>query len=424
MTRIQPINQVIFPLFLYLLIPVGIFFLSSCQWGHGNIPLQIGANLKRDSLAGDSVRLQLVTHQVEFPVALVASPDGSRRSFVCELSGKIWILEKDSLLPQPFLDLSAKVVTRHPHFDEKGLYSIAFPPEFATNGKFYVYYDAPADRKGDRCKLVLDEFKVRKGHPNQADPFSQKRVWEMESPNIENDGCQIAFGPDGYLYIGIGDIDTVTTGSGRFGLARNLGSWGGKILRIDVNHTPYGIPKDNPFVGKGVYKPEIWAYGFRRPWRFCWDPHSQVMMTGDVGDHLWEETDQVQKGGDYGWRVMEGPQMVRMTKKSDTAGMIAPVDAYNHQVGIAVIGGYFYNGKDIPSLLGKYVFGDYNGPLFYLDHTPAGKWIRHPLQVIGEPSPKLLIYSFGQDAEGEMYVLGNIPTAQGFKGAIYRIVHP
>jgi glucose/arabinose dehydrogenase len=371
-------------------------------------------------LPDTAVRLQLVTDQIYCPVDLRSAPDSSGRLFISQLQGKIWIMKNGKILPTPFLDISKKMVRPDTAtFDERGLYSMAFDPHFASNKKFYIYYCAPPQKHGDNCKLVVAEFQASKSNPDIADPASEKIIWQTEGRWLAGDGCQLAFGQDGYLYISTGNIDTVK----HYDEAQQLNSWLGKILRVDVHTYPYSIPPDNPFVNDPKAKKEIWAYGFRRPWRFSFDPVTHDLFVGEVGDNRLEEIDIIEKGGNYGWPIKEGNLIYDSTLMNmDTTHLLPAANMYNHQVGLAVMGGFVYHGKDIPSLDNKYVFADFNGPVFDLTKNANGEWTRQSLPVSGRPADHLNIFSVGMDQQDELYLLGTTTTPKGFKGAIYKLV--
>lgn len=370
-------------------------------------------------------KLLLVTDKFLSPVNMAVPHDGTGRLFFCQKEGKVWIVKKDgSQLPQPFLDVSSDMVNVNPAYDERGLLGMAFHPDFKKNRKFYVYYSAPVEKP---VKKVLDhksrlvEFTASAANPNVADPASKRILMEINQPESNHNGGQLAFGADGYLYIGLGDGGGGGDKHGTIGNAQDLGSVLGKILRIDVNGTPYKVPADNPFVKTAGAKPEIWAYGLRNPWRFSFDRTTHKLFAGDVGQNKYEEVDIVTKGGNYGWRIMEGYHDFNVPAGADKNKLIAPVHEYDHDLGISITGGYVYRGNAIPSLKGLYVFGDYNGKTFVL--VPKGnKWERADLQLSNRPADNPFILSWGEDEQGEIYMLTSSSTKDGFKGAVYKLV--
>jgi len=397
---------------------VAILFLSlaSC-----NLNSSKEKEAKDTSSAADtsqSVQLQLVTNAINFPVEMEAAPDNTHRLFIADLSGKIMVLKNGTLLPQPFLDIKSKLEQKDTSGEVRAMFGFTFHPQFSSNKKFYVCYNAPALIDTNSGTLVVSEFTVSAENADSDILSSEHRILEIQGHGVDHDACQIAFGPDGYLYVSIGDNHTPL--NERKG--QDLNSLLGKVLRIDVNKTPYAIPADNPFVGVKNTRPEIWAYGLRRFWRFSFDPQSHVLIGGEVGDKLREEVDIITKGGNYGWPIQEGDTLVVQTSAKETAGFVAPLNTYNREVGICVVGGSFYYGKTLSSLNGKYVFADYNGSLFSLTKNTNGEWTRQSLKIVNKPADPLLIISFDKDENNELYILGVLNTKAGFKGAVYKLV--
>jgi glucose/arabinose dehydrogenase len=366
-------------------------------------------------------RLQLITNDILSPVALGVPGDGSNRQFICQKEGKVWIIQNGKLLAQPFLDVSGEMVKINPAYDERGLLGIAFHPQFKKNRKFYVYYSVPSDTKGSNHKSRISEFTVAASNPNQADPASKRVVMEIEQPQSNHNGGDMVFGPDGYLYIALGDGGGGGDKHGTIGNGQDLNTLLGKIIRIDVNSNPYAVPKDNPFVGRNGVRPEIWAYGLRNPWRISFDRGTKQLFAGDVGQNKYEEVDIIVKGGNYGWRIMEGDHEFNVPDGADKSKLIAPIDEYDHDLGISITGGYVYHGKAIPSLKGLYVYGDYNGKSWVLQKQ-GNRWQRADLQLEGRPTEALQILSWGEDEAGELYMLTSSSTSQGFKGGVYKLV--
>lgn len=370
--------------------------------------------------APQKVKLQLITDQILSPVAMAVPGDGSNRQFVCQKEGRVWIIRQGKLVAQPFLDVSADMVKINPGYDERGLLGIAFHPKFKSNGKFYVYYSVPSSVKGSNHKSLVAEYKVSASNPNVADGASKRVVMEIEQPESNHNGGDIVFGPDGYLYISLGDGGGGGDRHGSIGNGQNMDTWLGKILRIDVNGNPYNVPKDNPFVGKTGVKPEIWAYGLRNAWRISFDKTTKRLFAGDVGQNKYEEVDIIVKGGNYGWRIMEGFHEFNVPAGADKSNLVAPIHEYDHDQGISITGGYIYRGKGIPGLQGQYVFGDYNGKAWTL--VPAGsKWNESVLELDGRVA-NMQILSWGEDEAGELYVLVSIPSSAGPKGGVYKLV--
>lgn len=371
------------------------------------------------TITSNAVKYQLVTDAIKSPVQMVVARDNTNRLFISDLGGKIFILRNGKLLPKPFIDVSSKLEQKDTTASMKAIFSIAFHPDFMVNKKFYICYNAPAADTSDKCKLKISEFRASNNNPDVADLSSERKVFEAEGSSIGVDDCQIAFGPDGYLYISIGDNGTPLEKRE----AQRLNSYLGKLLRIDVNKTPYAIPPDNPFVSDKKARPEIWSYGLRRLWRFSFDTETNSLYGADIGDKMQEEIDIIQKGGNYGWPVKEGDSLAVKNTTADTSKFIAPVNAYSHKDGICIIGGNVYHGKEIPFLKDQYVFADLNGSLFSLHKNADEEWKRQAIKLINPPTDPFNIFSLDQDKNNELYVLGVLNTQAGSKGMVYKLVH-
>lgn len=371
---------------------------------------------------GSDIKLKLIANGLTGPVAMDCPMDGSKRLFICEQTGKIKIIKKGVILEKPFLDLGSKLDEASKIYSEKGLLGIAFHPEYKTNGKFYIYYSAPETDKKYNHKSILAEYKVS-SYADIADAASQKIIFEIKQPEANHNGGQLDFGPDGFLYIGLGDGGGAGDKHGLKGNGQDLNTLLGKILRIDVNSkNPYAIPPDNPFVGSKEARSEIWAYGLRNPWRFSFDRKTGKLFCADVGQDKWEEINIIRKGRNYGWRIMEGKHCYNPQTGCNPANLEFPIAEYDHAIGISVTGGFVYNGKNIPVLQGKYIFGDWRGKLFYLEEK-NGKWEFNHLSTDGKPRDiNLNINSFGEDESGEIYILTQKITGTVFSnGSIYLI---
>jgi len=349
---------------------------------------------------------RLVVSGLSSPLDLEQPNDGSGRLFVVEQGGTIRIIQNGALLPQPFLDISAKVIVQ----SEMGLLGMTFHPGFASNRKFYVNY---VRDQGGQFQSVIAEYLASAANPDQADPASERILLTVDQvSNFTNHKAgQLAFGPDGFLYFGLGDGGSA---GDPFGHGQDTQILLAKMLRIDVNTTSpglqYGIPPDNPFAAGGGL-PEIWAYGFRNPWRFSFDRGTGRLFVADVGQNQFEEIDIVQKGGNYGWNVMEGLHCFNPPSGCDMTGLALPIVEYSHSEGQAVIGGFVYHGSAIPDLRGTYVFGDFvTGKIWNLTESPTDTWTRTLLLDTG-----LSISSFGQDTAGELYVVD-------LNGGVYKLV--
>jgi glucose/arabinose dehydrogenase len=328
-------------------------------------------------------------------------PPADNRFFIVEQRGTIRILENGALHTGNFLDLQSLV-----NFDgqEQGLLGLAFHPNYATNHKFYVNYSLD---QGNR-ETVIAEYQTLVSDPNTADPNSERVLLVVNQPFPNHKGGQLVFGPDGFLYIGLGDGGS---GGDPLGNGQNLSTFLGKMLRISVDPPfasgkEYAIPADNPFATSGGL-PEIWAYGLRNPWRFSFEPVTNRLFVADVGQDNWEEIDILQKGGNFGWNVMEGKHCFPPTNTTcDMTNKVLPITEYPHTDGVAVIGGYVYTGSAIPSLANKYIFADLTGKIWSLTEAPANTWTR--ADMLGT---NLTLTSFGRDAAGELYLVdynGNI----------------
>jgi len=321
------------------------------------------------------------------------------------------------------LNLESKLVKLSGAYDERGLLGIALHPDYANNKKFYVYYSAPSTEKGLDHQSVIAEYKVS-ADPKLADAATERILLTIQQPESNHNGGDLKFGPDGYLYIGLGDGGGAGDRHGEKGNGQNLNTLLGKILRIDVNTDQnYGIPNDNPFVGKAA-KPEIWAYGLRNPWRFSFDKNSGELFVADVGQNKFEEVNIIEKGGNYGWKIMEASHCFDPEENCKTDGLILPIAEYEHEEGISITGGFVYHGKELSGLTDKYIFADWTGPMFYLEKK-GESWIRGTISLAAKPSGDLKILSFAQDNNAELYVLTNQEVGpKDTKGAIYKLINP
>ena len=342
-----------------------------------------------------SIRTQLIASGLTAPLDLEQPNDGSGRLFVVEQGGAIKIIQNGALLPQPFLNISNKVIFQ----GEMGLLGLTFHPGFQTNGKFYVNYVRNA---GGQFQSVIAEYLASATDPNQSDPASERILLTVDQVgNFDNHKAgQLAFGPDGFLYFGLGDGGS---GGDPFGHGQNTQTLLGKMLRIDIDSTSpglqYRIPADNPFVAGGGL-PEIWAFGFRNPWRFSFDHTTGRLFLADVGQDRFEEIDIVQKGGNYGWNTMEGLHCFSPANGCNMAGLKLPIVEISHPEAEAVIGGFVYHGSLLPGMQNMYIFGDLSGKIWTLREDPANTFTRTLLL-----SPGFNITSFGQDTAGDLYVL-------------------
>lgn len=355
---------------------------------------------------GVALTLEEVARGLEDPLYLT-SPPGDPRLFIVEQPGRIRIIEKGKLLPTPFIDITDRVRNG----GERGLLSVAFHPAYKSNRFFYINY---TDRNGD---THIERYSVS-SNPNVADTKSAKLILFVKQPYPNHNGGHIQFGPDGMLYIAMGDGGS---GGDPHGNGQNLKTLLGKLLRIDVDHgDPYSAPADNPFVKQRDARGEIWAYGLRNPWRFAFDPGSKLLYIADVGQDRLEEIDVTvfaQKGLNYGWNTMEGSSCFSssfFTKSCNRNGLVLPALEYDHSQGCTVIGGYVYRGRAIPEIVGQYFYSDYcSGFLRSFKSTQGTVSERHTWDV-GELGSVL---SFGEDAAGELYVLSESGVYRILKGS-------
>jgi glucose/arabinose dehydrogenase len=434
----------------------------------GTLACEDGGPTELDPLEDDerSVALELVAQGLTSPVALMEAPDRSGRLFVVDQTGLIRIIDANgTLLAEPFLDVRGRMVTLRANFDERGLLGLAFHPQYRSNGRFFVYYTAPLRAgapQGYDATARISEFRVSTS-ANRADAASERILLQVDKPQFNHNGGTIAFGPDDdFLYISLGDggggndngnghvADWFTENGGGNGqdITQNLL---GSILRIDVDGgTPYGIPRNNPFVdGPGL--DEVYAYGFRNPYRFSFDMGGgHDLLVGDAGQGLWEEVSRVSRGGNYGWNVKEGthcfdaennrvsPATCPTVDPTTGIALTDPVIEYAHLsnggLGLVVVGGYVYRGSALRHLRGRYVFGDWSkafgtpdGTLFVASPRGTGMWPMQELNVSTSANGRLnhFLLGFGQDEDGEVYVLTtNSAGPTGTAGRVYRLALP
>jgi glucose/arabinose dehydrogenase len=350
-------------------------------------------------LAADPIlRLETLIIGLSSPVFVTHAGDGSGRLFIVEQEGRIRIFKSGQLLPTPFLDISPQV-----DFEgEKGFLGLALHPNFAGNGRFFVNYVRSI---GGPLRTVIAEFRVSRNNPDIADP-AESVLLEFNQPFSNHNGGMIAFGPDGYLYIGTGDGGS---GGDPLNNGQRTDTLLGKILRIDVDGAaPYAVPPDNPFVGRTGTREEIWAYGLRNPWRFSFDRLTGRLFAGDVGQDTVEEIDIIVRNGNYGWRIMEGNNCFSPPAGCNRAGLIRPIADLNREEANSVTGGYVYRGAQVTSLKGAYIFADFvTGRIWSLVEMAAETWKRTELLRSG-----LFVSSFGEDEQGELYLVDYLGTVR------------
>lgn len=368
-----------------LLTTVALFVLMSYQ----------SSSLPSNSLTGIQLENAFPNLTFSQPVEFTHAGDGSNRVFVIEQKGKIRVFEHNTSAKTAgiYLDIESKVSSE----GEMGLLGLAFHPKFKQNGYFYVNYT-----KRKPLETIIARYQVSSFADMKVDASSETILLKISQPYDNHNGGKIAFGPDGFLYIALGD-------GGAWGdqhnYAQNRASLLGKILRIDVDKTEkgnYGIPTDNPYVNnKEGFREEIYAYGLRNPWRFSFNAKTGQLWVGDVGQNEFEEIDIITKGGNYGWRLKEANRCYNPRKDCDNGQLIDPIHQYPRNEGVSVTGGFVYRGAAVPLLQGKYIYADYsNGNVWALSFNGNKKTNNQLLTNEGGS-----VSAFGEDAEGELYVL-------------------
>ena len=346
------------------------------------------------------------------PIVITHAGDSSDRVFVATQHGRIYFFagEQDATESKVFLDIR-KQVRYSDKENEEGFLGLAFHPKFKENGEFFVYYTA----KEMPRESVISRFRVSKVDPNKADPGSEQELLRIAQPYWNHNGGTVAFGPDGFLYVGMGDGGKANDPHDN---GQKLSTLLGKILRIDVDHKtkdrPYAIPADNPFVDNKDARPEIYAVGLRNVWRLAFDADTNLLWAADVGQDRWEEIDIIRKGGNYGWNFREGLHPFNPKAPPADTKLIDPIWEYSHDIGKSITGGLVYRGKRVPKLVGKYLYADYvTGKIWALDYDVDKQ------QVLGNyriESPMLPVITFGEDEQNEVYFTIVSPTGRG----IYR----
>ena len=435
--------------------------------------------------AQPAVSLDLVADGFTHPLALAEPPDDTGRLFVVDQVGLIWVVTEDGQrLDTPFLDVRSHLVELNEGYDERGLLGLAFHPDYAENGRFFVFYSVPlresAPRGFDHTNR-LSEFHVSDGDPNRADHDSETVFMELDHPYMNHNAGTLAFGTDGMLYVALGDgghrddqdmgfvqghvADWYEANDGGNGqdIENNLL---GSILRIDVDTEagtghhgsgkPYTVPQDNPFAQVSGVMGEVWAYGLRNPWRFSFDMGgTNSLISADVGQNLYDEISVIVKGGNYGWNVWEGAHCFNAARPTEPfedcpaevgvghpdrgAPLVMPVieaknaGAFEDGLGVAIVGGYVYRGDDVPVLRERYLFGNYSRSMGQDGHRPGRvfvadrqgeSWPFEEVVFTDRPGGELdgLLLSFGQDRAGEVYLMVTTsPMLEHASGSVYRI---
>lgn len=408
--------------------------------------------------------LEPVANGLVAPVYLTEPDDDSGRLFVVDQIGVIRIIDQNgALLDDPFLDIRDRMTTLRESFDERGLLGLAFHPDYATNGRFFVYYSGPLDADADEewdHTAQISEFMVSDSDPDRADHDSERIVLQVDQPQFNHNGGTVAFGPDGYLYVSLGDggggsdtglghVEDWYEGNEGGNAQAHDQNLLGTVLRIDIDGAvPYEIPDDNPFLGTDGLD-EIYAFGLRNPYRMSFDIDGDgELFVADAGQDLWEAVYLVESGGNYGWNVREGSYCFdtddRRTvpaacpqEDPDSRPLLAPVIEYPHfrqpdGLGVVVVGGHVYRGERIPSLHGRYVFGDWStsfgepaGRVFAVSQRREGaRWSFSEIRFADMPDERLGQYllGFGRDQAGEVYVLTTaMGSPTGETGTVYRL---
>ncbi len=342
----------------------------------------------------EAIELETLVDGLESPLFVGHAGDGSGRLFVVEQAGRIRVVREGRLVAEPYLDLTDRIDAG----GERGLLGLAFSPTFEVDGLLYVDY---TDRDGD---TVVSELTAPDPAADTADPASERVLLRIDQPHSNHNGGALAVGPDGLLWIATGDGGSSGDPQGN---GQRLDTLLGKLLRIDprpAGGAPYGIPADNPFVGRASARAEIWAFGLRNPWRFSFDRATDDLWVADVGQGTWEEVNRWPAGSpagpNFGWNTMEASACFEPAEGCSTDGLVLPVAEYGHDLGCSVSGGYVYRGARLPALDGTYLFSDYcSGTIWGLDAAAA------------DPEPRVLaegaggVASFGEDEAGELYVV-------------------
>ena len=351
--------------------------------------------------------------RIKLPVVITNAGDGSDRLFVASQYGKVFVMTEDPETKDPkvFLDIEKRVryIDRE---NEEGFLGMAFHPKYKENGYVYVYYTQYQENNRFPRTSVLARFTRSKDDADKLDPDSEEILMKLEQPFWNHNGGTICFGPDGFLYIGLGDGGAANDPKGN---GQNLKTYLGSILRIDVDKKSagknYAVPKDNPFVDHADAKPEIYAYGLRNVWRMSFDRKTGLGYVADVGQNIWEEVNILEKGGNYGWNIRESKHDFEKAPRKPTKedDFIDPIWEYKHDVGKSITGGVVYRGKKFPELDGVYLFGDYvTGYLWGLKYDPASKKVTKHLEIQGPhkdvaKQKAATFITFGQAESGEVY---------------------
>ena len=369
---------------------------------------------------GVSIESAFPNLRIARPIVITHAGDGSNRIFVASQLGSVHVFDKNSEVEEAavFFDHEEQVTYKDKE-NEEGLLGFAMHPNYKENGEFFLFYTTA----GAEHTSVVSRFRVSKDNPNKADSTYEEELIRIPQPFWNHNGGTLAFGPDGYLYIALGDGGK---GGDPLKNGQNLSTLNGSILRIDVDNKDegknYAVPKSNPFVKAKGAKPEIYAYGFRNVWRLSFDRVTGTFYAADVGQKLWEEINIVKRGGNYGWNLREGnhPYVTESGEKGSgpRPNLIDPIFEYDHETGKSITGGVVYRGQAAPSLNGMYVYADYvSGRIWALEHDyKSGKVIaNHEIPNKSAAGENIPIITFGEDQDGEVYFTTQLRGGEIFK---------
>jgi glucose/arabinose dehydrogenase len=405
-----------------------------------------------------TIELQTVAEGLAAPLSLAAPDDGTGRLFIYDQAGLVWVLsEPAGMLSTPLLDVRDRLVSQG-NYDERGLLGFATHPDFADYPLVYTYTSEPIDGPADFVSVmpegvtnnhqsVIAEWRIDPADGNRVDPNSRREIVRIDEPQANHNGGTLRFGPDGFLYVSLGDggqANDVANGHVPGGNAQSIQRIYGKLLRVDVDGNDaangrYGIPANNPFVGQDAVQ-EIWAYGLRNPFTYSFDRLTGDLYLGDAGQNNIEEVDLIMKGGNYGWNVKEGSfwfdsvspnigSVVTGPVRPVPPDLIDPIAEYDHGDGSVVIGGFVYRGTQVPALQGLYIFGDWgsfaapSARLFFLDPNAPGDGIKELRLGLDDRPTDFWLRGFGEDPDGELYVFGSaVLGPRGDTGKVFKIV--
>jgi quinoprotein glucose dehydrogenase len=369
---------------------------------------------------GVSIESAFPNLRIARPIVITHAGDGSNRIFVASQLGSIHVFEKNSEVEEAavFFDHEEQVTYKDKE-NEEGLLGFAMHPNYKENGEFFLFYTT----SDAEHTSVVSRFRVSKDDPNKADPTYEEELIRIPQPFWNHNGGTLAFGPDGYLYIALGDGGK---GGDPLKNGQNLSTLNGSILRLDVDNKDdgknYAIPASNPFVKSKGAKAEIYAYGFRNVWRLSFDRVTGTFYAADVGQKLWEEINIVKRGGNYGWNLREGnhPYVTENGEKGSgpRPDLIDPIFEYDHETGKSITGGVVYRGSAAPQLNGMYVYADYvSGRIWALEHDyKSGKVIaNHEIPNKSAAGEKIPLITFGEDQDGEVYFSTQLRGGEIFK---------